>query len=82
MSARIARLLLAALSLALAGSAGTGIVKSHAGRAGGGEMLRWLSGAKGQPQAVVAGHGGQGTPHARGGRITREPSPTTVNPAQ
>ena len=47
-------------------------LKGLSGHADGGEMLRWLSGVKGKPQAVFVTHGEPEAADALAGRITRE----------
>jgi metallo-beta-lactamase family protein len=47
-------------------------LKGLSGHADGGELLRWLSGVKGKPQAVFVTHGEPEAADALAGRITRE----------
>jgi len=47
-------------------------LKGLSGHADGGEMLRWLSGVKGKPQAIFVTHGEPEAADALAGRITRE----------
>jgi metallo-beta-lactamase family protein len=47
-------------------------LKGLSGHADAGEMLRWLSGVKGKPQAIFVTHGEPEAADSLAGRITRE----------